>query len=709
MNKVKNIGDLNTLYQEAETVDSELFAEQRSNILLTSGNHYARKMRELIARQNTTNNYNRDQKIRIVRNHLKKITTTYKNNILNNAPNVAIKAKNEAELQDQKVAELATSVWTDWMERSDFAGKRRKLVSDFIDIGEAIVKIFFDPNAGKFLGYDPVIDPTTGAPEIGDDGQPKAKPKFEGEVVCERVLGFNLLRDPEAKAWDECRWVCVRKMVDTKALKKMVSFDPKLVAMVTESSKTTYQVFDGQNTTTSGAQNKSMTMTREYYFKSCTEFPQGYYFITTEDGILFEGELPNGDWPFEIVSFDEFPTSCRGYSIIKQLRPVQAEINRAASAIVQTQLTLGMDKIILRNGSSMEAGQEAHGVKAIQIIGQDPTVMPGRSGEQFVGYLNECISELYNIAMVQEDTQEKNNGQVDPYGMLFRTIAQKKKFSIWAEKFEKFIVAIAKKVLTQSKQYYTPDRMVPIVGRNEQVNIVEWTNTHDLCYSIVPEASTDDVESKMGRQLALNHILQYGGANMAQDDIGKVIRLMPYVNNESLFDEMTLNYDVANNILLRLDRGEYCPAKPNQDHTYIIKRLDHRMLMPDFDFLSPQIQQMYAQVKQEHDQALAQQQLQIQQMKDGYIPTGGYLVACDFYVSDTKNPDKMPRRARLPYESLMWLMKRLDAQGMGQENIAQLGQSETASIASLMGMPPNEQGPQIQSMNPISSGAAFAQ
>jgi hypothetical protein len=696
----KKIGDLNALYQEADSTDSELFAEQRSNILLTSGNHYARKMREVLARQATT--INKDQKIRIVRNHLKKITSTYQNNIISNSPGVEIKAKNQSELQDQKVAELATSIWQDWKERSDFTQKRRKLVADFVDIGEAIVKIFFDPNAGKFLGYEPVLD-ELGMPVMGEDGQPKATPRFEGEILCERVLGFNFLRDPEAKDWDDVRWVCVRKMVDTKKLKSMVAGDDTKVKMVSESSKSTYQVFDGQNTSFTSA-NKTQTLTREFYFKPCVDAPQGYFYITTEEGILFEGELPGGEWPFEVVSFDEFPTSCRGYSIIKQLRPVQAEINRAASAIVQTQLTLGMDKIILRNGSSMEAGQEAHGVKAIQVVGQDPTVMPGRSGEQFVGYLAACISELYSIAMVVEDSAEKENGQVDPYGMLFRTMTQKKKFSAWAEKYEKFLVSICKKVLKLSKNYYQPERLIPIIGRNEQVNIAEWQNVSDLCYAIVPEASDNDVESKMGRQLALNHILQYGGANMQPSDVGKVLRLMPYVNNEKMFDEFTLDYDVANNILLRLDRGEYTPAKPNQSHPYIIKRLDARMLSPDFDFLQPQIQQMYAQVKNEHDQLEAQRQIQIQQMKDGYIPTGGNLIACDFYVSDPTKPEKMPMRARIPYESLNWLMQRIQAQGVAQQDLSGLSEGSQQDIASLMGSAPQVQGQQLQAANPLSSG-----
>lgn len=696
----KTIQDLNALYQEADGTDSELFAEQRSNILLVSGNHYARKMREILSRQAT--NLSREQKVRIVRNHLKKITSTYQNNILSFAPDVCIKAKNESEIQDQKIAEWAQAIWTDWKECTDFASKKGKLVADFIDIGEAIVKVFFDPNAGKFLGYEPVLD-EMGMPITDEEGKPKVKARFQGEIICERVLGMNLLRDPEAKEWDEVRWVCVRKMVDTKHLKAMVAHDDNLVKAVTESSQTTYQVFDGQNTQYTTAA-KSKTLTREYFFKPCNDYPNGYFYITTEEGILFEGELPNAEWPFAYVSFDEFPTSCRGYSIIKQLRPVQAEINRAASAIVQTQITLGMDKLILRNGASMEAGGEAHGVKAIQVIGQDPTILAGRNGEQFVGYLSDCISELYAIAQLPEDDDKVENGQVDPYGALFRTIRQKKRISTWGSKYARFLKTICQKVLDASQVYYTPDRLIQVVGRSEQVNLAEWQNVQSLKYAIVTEESNEDVESKMGRQLSLNHILQYGGANLSSEDLGKVLRLMPYVNNEKMFDEFTLNYDVATNIILRLDRGEYVPAKPNQDHIYIIKRLDHRMLSPDFDFLPPEVQQIYAQVKTEHDQMEAQRQIQIQQMKDGYIPTSTNLVACDFYVSDPKQPDKMPKRARLPFESLIWLAQRLEAQSQAQGQLYSMSEGNVANVAEQMGAM-GMQGQQIPDATQINQGA----
>lgn len=675
-----NIQDLNTFYQDAEGADSDVFAEMRSNVLLVAGNHYSKKMQDFLDRS-CKSNVDKQQKLRLVRNHIQKISSIYRNNILSQAPSVGIKAHNEGELQDVKFAEQSQSVWTDWRDATDWKEKLSQAAQDFVDIGECIVKLYFDPNAGKFLGFEPILD-EQGLPVLGDDEKPKTRSIFEGEVVAERILPFNFLRDQNAKSWDEVKRCCIRKMVDVKDLKAMVAGDPDKEKMIQESSKNTYQVFDGNSsayTTT-----KDQCMVREYYFKPCLQYPEGYFYITVEDGILFEGELPHGIWPFEVCAFDTFPTHCRGFSKIKQLRPYQAEINRCASSIALTQMTLGFDKLVLKNGTSMEPGGEAHGVRSIKVNGQDPTVIAGRSGDQFLGYLNANISEMYAVASIAEDSEEKVPGQTDPYAVLFRTMREKKKYAVYAEKFSRFQVRVCKKIIQLCQKYYPDEKVIPVLGRSEIVNLPEWKSNEDLRFRIVCEEVSEDFETKMGRQLSLNHILQYAGSNLQQSDLGKLIRIMPYVNDEQQFSDLTIDYDNATNDILRLDRGEYPATRPQENPVYLARRITHRMKQADFDFLPDLVKQLYLKKSQELSQVVAMNTQKEQALKDGYIPTGGYLVACDFYIADPANPDKMPKRARVPYESMIWLMDRLNAQGMSQQNLSQLGQSGIAAVSDQM-------------------------
>ncbi len=682
---MRNHNDLNSLYNTAESYHNELFAEQRSNILLTAGLHYTRRNYRFLNTLRKNDNITKRQKLRLVKNHLQKITKTYINNILSFAPGTQVLPKNESEIQDQKCAELNGSVLADIKHRHKFKTLVRHWAQDYIEIGEAIVKVFFDKNIGQFQGYEPVLN-DKGEILVGDDGVPVAKPVFTGDFKYERIHGFNLLTDPDARSWNETRWVCYRKMVDIKDLKSQFKEDDTKTKYITESSKKTWKIFDGA--TGSYLDGKGLVMVREFYFKPSAEYPKGYYYITTEGGILHKGELPLGKFPILYVGFDEVSTSSRSFSIIKQLRPFQAEVNRCASKIAEHQTTLGDDKVIISAGTSLSPGGTAHGVKSIKVSGgQDPKILPGRAGDQFVGYMTSQISEMYQVSNIREDTQEKDASQVDAYAMLFRGLKDKKKFIIYGEKFGDFLVDVDVLTLELAKAYLPDNLLIPAIDKKEHINIPEFKASGDLGHKIVVKAQSEDIESQMGKQLSLNHILQYAGGQLDSSDIGKLIRHMPYMNQEELFGDLTIDFDNARNDILALDRGTWRPPRRFDNHTYLIKKLTHRMKSADFEQLDPKIQQMYDEKLQIHEQALAQQEQQKLAASKGFIPSGGFLVTCDFYVPKANDPTKT-QRVKLPSEAINWLTQQLEVQGSSQ---ALLDTLEPAVANDIRGLPPAQQ------------------
>lgn len=662
------IAELNTMYQDADACDAELFAEQRSNVLLVAGIHYSKRNARMLQNLRRKDQISQEQKIRLTKNHIQKISKSYVNNILTHAPGVFVGPRNKKETSDQKAADLNNSVWQYLKENCKLKKKMRDLCHNFVDFGEAVVKIFYDPMAGDFVGYEPVLD-EMGAPVLNEDGEPEVNPIFSGDVVFEIVAPFNLMRDPSAKSFDDASYLIIRKMVNIKDMQSRYRGDEDKLKMITESSKTVYQVFE----TSAGAykQNKDEMMVREFYFRKCAKYPNGYYVIATESGILHEGDMPFGIFPLSYVGFDSVPTYARSYSIIKQARPYQAEINRASSKVAEHQVTLGDDKVVLLNGSTITPGGTFHGIRSIKVTGGQPTIIPGRSGDQFFSYIDKQIEEMYSACNVVEDTYEKE-GQNDPYSMLFRSIKEKKKFVIYAEKWQEFYTEIAEKALDTAKQYITDDQIIPVFGKNEIVNIPEWKSADKLRFQIMVEPTSEDFESKMGRQLSLNHILQYVGQNLDQGDVGKLIRAMPYVNEEEMFTDLTIDYDNVTNDVLSLDRGEYVPASPSDNHEYYIKKLVHRTKQSDFKYLGPEIQGMYQRKIQEHEQLFTQQQQEAAAAESGFVPSGGYLVACDVYIPHPTDPSKLPRRARIPFEAVQWLLKKLESQGLSQQSLQSL-------------------------------------
>jgi hypothetical protein len=291
------------------------------------------------------------------------------------------------------------------------------------------------------------------------------------------------------------------------------------------------------------------------------------------------------------------------------------------------------------------------------------------------------IKELYEVMNVAEDSAE-NAGQLDPYTLLFRSAKQKRKFQRNIKRFQKFLIAVVKTYLSLAKIHLSDDELIDAIGRREQWNIAELRNSTDKDFDITIEDQSDDVETKLGKQLVLNHVLQYVGPQLKPEDIGKLMRAMPYADVDESFDDFTLDFDSVTNEILALDRGEQPPVSQWDNHAYAGKRLLKRMREPDFKYLDPQIQMNYQQKLQVHQQIDGFQKMQIQRAEQGFIPTGGYSVGCDFYVEDPSDPTGVKtRRARIPYQAIEWLIKQLQTQGQGQAELAGMDQSMQAMYA----------------------------
>lgn len=667
--KKKTIDELNSCYKDAEHADAEIFAEQRSNILLVAGEHFNRKNSSFWNRVRDSKDLKTEQKLRITKNHIYKISKIRKNLLLSHASGVRIFPNNESELQDQKTAELNQSVWEFGKRNQSFRKKTNQFISDFFDMGECAAKIYWDDTLGKAIAEEQEVD-ENGEPLFDEMGQPISTGKaiMSGELVIERILPFNLLRAPEAKTMTDSPYLIYRKVVSYDHLMGLVKGDPDLEKMVKEGKDDTYLVFDSNKQ--NYGKDKNVVTLREHYYRPCKEYPDGYFYICVEGGILFEGPLPYGIFPICYEGHDEIPTTPRHRSPIKQLRPWQIEINRASSKIAEHQITLGDDKLIVQNGAKVSAGSVLPGVRTVQVSGMAPTVLAGRSGEQYFAYVSGQISEMYNAAMIPEDLEEK--GDNDAWASLWKAVRHKKKFILDAEKFEDFLVEVCRTYLDMARHYFDEGTLIPMVGKSEMLNISEFKNTNDINYQIKVEPASDDLETTMGKQLMLNHILQYSSGQMEKEDIGRLIRLMPMANNEQSFNDFTIDYDRATNIILALDRGDFIPPNKYDKGPYIVKRLTARMSQSDFDNLDPQIKENYANVVGLYEEMEVKKAQEIKAMQSDFIPTDGAMIKVAWYVKDPKNPSRSVQ-ATLPASSINWLVQRLSEQGNAQDSMQMNG------------------------------------
>jgi len=171
--------------------------------------------------------------------------------------------------------------------------------------------------------------------------------------------------DTAAKEWEDTRYVTTKKMVDRDELKIRYKDSPEKLDYIKTSGDDTFTVFNMTSGEITSAKDKCLV--RERYFRPCLEYPEGYFYIFTEHGILEEGELPLGIFPIIYCGWDEEQTSPRSYGPIKIMRPVQGEVNRCVSSIGTQQITLGDDKLIINAGAKMAPGGSLNGIRAITV------------------------------------------------------------------------------------------------------------------------------------------------------------------------------------------------------------------------------------------------------------------------------------------------------------------------------------------------------
>ena len=687
--KKLTIPELNRKFEESKTNLAEHLSECRSNNNLFIGNHFHKKQQKL-TRSLEANSISDDVKIRVTKNHINVVCKYIINSILSLAPTGIVGPKNPSEIQDVKAAEIHKTILEDYKYQNKIDAHIRRWAHDFVITGEVWLNVFWDANKGRKITPSPYYD-------LMGQLQQEA-PYFCGDVALERIFAWDIRHD-DAKSFDECSWVGYEKMVDPDVIRKAFPDHPDLEKAIKEDADDTFKVFESG--TSKYKEVRGKVRLRQMYLRPCTDYPNGMYIFFTKEIELTRGELPvdqngNAFFPIKYVGFDEVPTSPRSLSIIHNIRPEQMQVNFCASAIAHTLSTVGWDKMIVPTGGEVEAGATKAGVRIFKVPGgkQAADFIPGRAGEQFLGTMQQNITEIYNKTGVPENWDEKSS-DADVMAVLYKNMRQRTRFSLYGKKFADFLVDVFEDVLRLKKSYMKDEEFFLVTGKMEYQNISEFRSLDDLGYQVKIEEGSEDLESRFGKFMGLSQIMQYLGTNLDDNAKGMVLRNLPFINGEEITSKMTINYDNARNIMLALDRGEVPPVSDIGDPLYVSEQLNSRMYKPDFRYLNPQIQEAYRQQVAAYNEIYNQKAAAVQRAQAGFIPADGPTVPIEGMYEETVGSNGQPKyvRLQLPQAAIQWLQGQLQSQGMALGNIQSLPLGQQAQVA--------EQFTNMQGMSPM--------
>jgi len=673
----KDIADLQSTYRTSQGGASSHQADMRVSIRLRNGLHW-NAMLDTIQQSGKVAAQGLDA-IQITKNHLGNIVDRATNSVMKFAPDAAVAPRSSCELGDIKSSELNNSVLEFLKEDNAMQKKLLQFVKDACTTGETYALISFEPDAGEFLGYETEVDPVFGIP-IPDSH----RAVFSGRVVCSKEYGFNVHVDPEADSFEHAKYATVDKLHWKDKLEAKYKDDPRKLSMIKNSTDNTYKVFNGLNG--SYAIEDNHVMIHQTYVRPCPMYPKGQFFFWMDQGILEQGDLLC--FPLFQYNWKDADTSARGFGLIKDLKQTQLEINRIATQAVKESVTLGYSLLLTQLGTKLTQESFGNGMRTVYYQGAKPEVIDGKNGEQYLQKIKDETQDLYSLANLKM-FEEEENFQGDVMAMLTSSMKQKAKFKENGIRFQKFVRDIYGAMLKYARAYLDEETLIPMIGKNEVVNISEFKNTDPMSHQIKIIDSNSDVDTALGRSLQATQLLQYAGGKLNDEQLGLVIQRMPWLDSEALTSEFTKDLRMSQNIILSLDRGQFDPVDPEEPHEYIINKLVGRKKEASFKILPPQIQQMYEARLQQSRQIFKQQQEKAQRAKDGHIPTGGFVVPVQMYGA---GKDGKSERLKLPVESLYWLVDELAKQKSSQDRLSVIPLSQQAQLQDGQGMPP--QGPQ---------------
>lgn len=688
---------LDNLYKDANDRDEELFYEQKSNVLLDNGKHYTsvKKRNDKIRKSSLEEGY----KIRLTKNHINKIVNVYVNSIVSRNPGVTFEPSNSDELQDKKDAQLSNAVWDNIRVSTQFEKTLKKIVKRFIVIGEAWVKINYNNNKGSIIGYEGKIEEVSVTNEDGETVTveqqtiDKTKPVRDGAFEFDVIDGYNVFVDASATSVDDARFIGLKKLINKENLIEILEqyyegkeLKEKIEAVESSNDREENGYYPSLDIVSGGyREDHDKVFIREFYFKASPKYPNGKFVMICDKAILVETDLMKdlqGDviFPIKYAQCTEAIGSVRGYSIIKQLRPLQAEVNRAASKIAEIQAIHGDDKVLTQVGQSLKEGQKIGGVREYKVKGGlDPKWLPGRNGEQFFQYLDSIIKEMYFIAGIPEFVADKRSGE-DVLAGLYKSLKEKSTFTLYSDEVERLLVNIVETSLRIAKVEYRDEKVIKAVGKSEFISIPEFRETNDMHYSIKAKPMSEDIDSVMGKYLQTRDLIQYSGSQFTPEQIGTIAKDgMPFLK-EDVFRNIIDNVDIIEQMLLQMDRGENPMISEYDDNEAIIKAITNRMKRTDFMYVAsknPIVAQVYQYQYETRSKILQQTMMELKEANLGIIPTGEGKIKVDIYKSDDRGNAE---RVAVPEDAMKWFIERLSKQGAITSEMGELSPQAQADI-----------------------------
>lgn len=355
---------------------------------------------------------------------------------------------------------------------------------------------------------------------------------------------------------------------------------------------------------------------KEAWVKPCKKYPDGALISWAGQQLLTVYD----QWPYEVAEYpfakiDHIPTG-RFYaeSTITDLIPLQRELNRTRSQIVEAKNRMAKPQLLAAKGSvDVNKITSEPGLVILYTPGfNPPTPLPLTS---LPNYIAEELQRLQADFDEQTAAYEITKGRTPPGVEAASAIAylqeeNDSKFASSVASLEEATEKVGQQVLGYVNQYWDVSRQINVLGPNNTYEAHEYSKTTIKGNTnLRVEAGSAAPRSRAAKQAFITEIGKLGWITP-----DKALRYMDMVETGKLYEEAQIDArQVQRENAKMTETGQAIPINEwdnDQEHDY---HHTNYMKTQEFETLDPQIQAAHVQHLQLHRQRMQSQMAVVNQ------------------------------------------------------------------------------------------------
>jgi hypothetical protein len=529
-----------------------------------------------------------------------------------NPPMIAV-SPTTSDQEDRRRADAADRIIRWSLRHYSMQEKVDQLSLHALVYGTGIIKTTWDATKGDILSFDQETD------EL----------EMEGDISVTVPFIWNLFLDPDAKSWDEVKYVIERVYMDyEEAMSRWPGKQDELkAAKLDKGADTPYNSNRQRSSQIRDERYNSVELLEYWEIGLPTNGYLGRYCITTPNGDVIEPTRPNpfrfrtagavseiesldisdeekearleslpekAKLPFHILTDIDVPNVVWGRSFIQYTAAIQDNLNRLDSAVLDNIQAHGVARMVVPESSDVDDALSNSPWDVIKISGNQPPyfvnapqMMPEMSKSR-VDYIN-GINDIsgVNEAMFGQQSREQSGASMQ-YATNQGNMVRRRLFN----KYTLVVESVYKSILSLVTKHWSTIRTINVLGEENAMEAVDVKGMDvDGGYDVRGEYGTTlslDPISRREELLQLQPLFEKAGVPTRT-----TMKLLRLNELEGLFDTIKLAENRQKEIFDEMLANDiYIAPEELEDHENMINHALSWFMSSEFKYLSPEAKTM---------------------------------------------------------------------------------------------------------------------